>query len=151
MKNFVIIATNHIIKHSINETFFRATELFLGQTIRSVFSEVTVKIRIAVLMDLAQIKYNEILQYIRVCFNAVNVFNLVTVYIVFGGPKLIAFSSLSAYILIIISVFIEKKNYVMIFEASVILPAKFIWIKSLYVLTICIIEIDRKNVTYKEQ
>jgi hypothetical protein len=91
------------------------------------------------------------LTHVRAWLNAVNVVNVIVTFVIFGGPGFIGFTSILSCALILISIFIENKTYMLIFEGSVLLPALFIWLKSLYVSIICAIKIETKSAGTKEQ
>lgn len=103
-------------------------------------------LKVFIEQDNYHIKLNQILRHVKICFNAVSVFNFIVVYLVFGGPMLITHISLLSDLLVFISMFVENQFHVLTFEAAVLLVAVFTWAKSLYVIMVCIIEVGRKKI-----
>lgn len=87
---------------------------------------------------------------LRFAFDCLTIYNMIVVFIIFGGPKVITFITLFSSILICTSIIISK-SYVVYFEYSVLIISVFIMVKCVYILVIDMIESEVKRRTKQQQ
>jgi hypothetical protein len=86
----------------------------------------------------------ERLKNLKLSFNYMSIYNVIIVYIVFGGPKLIPLVTFFGSILICVSIFI-KHIHMIYFEHPVAGTSFLIMIKSLCVLLVDMIRIEQQR------
>jgi hypothetical protein len=87
---------------------------------------------------------------LKFVFNCLTIYDMIVVFVIFGGPKLINFVTLFSSILICTSTFISN-NYVVYFEYSVLITSVLIMIKCIYILVIDMIESEVKRRTKQKK
>ena len=92
---------------------------------------------------------DQALKRIRFVFNIVVITNCVVVFIIFGGPKLITFLSIFSSSLIFVSIYVDKVINAVYFESSVMCIGFVVLFKSLYVILVQIITIERKKASWE--
>ena len=92
---------------------------------------------------------DQALKRIRFFFNIVVITNCVVVFIIFGGPKLITFLSIFSSSLIFGSIYVDNVINAVYFESSVMFMGVVVLFKSLYVILIQIIAIEKKKASWE--
>jgi hypothetical protein len=87
---------------------------------------------------------------LKFVFNCLIIYDMIVVFTVFGGPKLINFVTLFSSILICASIFISN-NYVVYFEYSVVIMSVLIMVKCIYILVVDMIESEVKRRVKQQQ
>ncbi|CAF3556344.1 unnamed protein product [Rotaria socialis] len=80
------------------------------------------------------ILYLERLRIVRICFNVVNVTNLVIVYMMFGGPKTIAIATMLSAVLTFATLYVEHKRNQIICDSFIVIIFSIIIGKCIYTL-----------------
>ena len=92
---------------------------------------------------------DEILRSIRTVFNILSMINSIVVLVIFGGPKLISFLMLFSCLCVFGSIYVRNVHDAILFESAVICSSLIILLKSVYVIIVEIIRLDRRKASWE--
>ncbi len=103
----------------------------------------------AIIGQILQIHDNGIEQqlkvsHVRLVLNLFGIFNIVLVFIVYGGPAIFNFLTCINGLCILIVPFVKHFHYMIYMESSVVFVSTVVTMQSLYCIIIAVLEIDTK-------
>lgn len=88
---------------------------------------------------------NEAFKGIRMLLNILSITNTIVTLLVYGGPKLIFLVTLFSSIGIFGSIYVEKVSHAVLFESAVVLVSAITLLKSLYVLMVQAMVLEKRK------
>jgi uncharacterized membrane protein YkgB len=87
------------------------------------------------------LKIQNELKYIRALYNILNMINLVTIFIIFGGPRTVTVMTMITLAFIFGSIYVENIRYGLWFDSAVIVVSFFVLLRSLWAIALTIIAV----------